>query len=363
MTVSVSASRAVVLMMLAAGAWGCGHDTPEEVESEAVVPVETSPARVGDITAAVRVTGLVTPAPGAELIVVAPEAARIAELPRAEGDRVAAGDLLVRFDIPNAGADVARQRGEIARAQAQIANARAAQTRARDLFERGIAARKEMEDADRDLADADALLAEATGALTAAESVAARATVRAPFAGVIARRAHNVGDVVEASAADPVLRLIDPRRVEVVAQVSAGDAPRVNLGAHARLVGADGATLSVVSRPLAVDAATGAAPVRLAFTGPPAGLAFGTPVQVEIQTGTHSGVVLVPAAAVVYEGEEAAVFVADGDKAARRVVTLGATSGSDVEIVSGVAAGDAVIVRGQAGLPDGAAISTGSAKP
>ena len=328
-----------------------------------MVPVEAEPARRGDITGVVHATGTVTPAPGAELIVVAPEPARIAELPHAEGDRVAAGDLLVRFDIPAAGAEVSRQRGEIARAEAQIANTRAAQTRAKDLFERGIAARKEMEDADRDLAEAEALLAEAQAALAAADSVAARAVVRAPFAGVVARRLHNPGDVVEAAATDPVLRLIDPRRMEVVANVSLGDVMRVALGAPARLRNGSDLALRVVSRPLAVDAGTAAAPVRLTFAGPPPGLAFGTPVQVEIEAETRTGVVLVPVGAVVREGEETAVFVAADDKAARHAVTLGMSDGTHVEVISGVTAGDLVITRGQAGLPDGAAIAVGAAKP
>jgi RND family efflux transporter MFP subunit len=342
---------------------GCAREAPEEVESETVVPVETAPALRGDITGVVYATGTVTPAPGAELIVVAPEPARIAELPHAEGELVAAGDLLVRFDIPASGAEVGRQRGEIARAEAQIANARAAQTRAKDMFERGIAARKEMEDADRDLAEAEAVLAEAQAALAAADSVAARAVVRAPFAGVVARRLHNPGDVVEAAATDPVLRLIDPRRMEVVANVSLGDVMRVALGAPARLRSGSALALRVVSRPLAVDAGTAAAPVRLTFTGPAPGLAFGTPVQVEIEAETRAGVVLVPVGAVVREGEETAVFIAAEEKAARHPVTLGISDGTHVEVTFGIAAGDLVITRGQAGLPDGAAIAVGAAKP
>jgi RND family efflux transporter MFP subunit len=350
-------------VVLATTLIGCSHEAPEEIESETVVPVEAAPARRGDITGVVRATGTVTPAPGAELVVVAPEPARIAELPHAEGDRVAVGDLLVRFDIPAAGAEVTRQRAEIARAEAQIANTRAAQTRAKDMFERGIAARKEMEDADRDLAEAEAALAQAQAALAAANSVAARAVVRAPFAGVVARRLHNPGDVVEAAATDSVLRLVDPRRMEVVAAVSLGDVPRVTIGARARLRNGSDLALRVVSRPTAVDAGTAAAPVRLTFTGPPPGLAFGTPVQVEIDAETHAGVVLVPVGAVVRDGEETAVFVAADDKAARRAVTLGMSDDASVEIVSGLSEGDLVITRGQAGLPDGATIAVRVAKP
>ena len=364
MTSAGSRTLAVALTLVAALApiAACSRDAPEEVESATVVPVEVEPAERGDIRAVVRATGLVTAAPGAELLVVAPEAARIAELPRAQGDRVAKGDLLVRFDIPANGAEVARQKADIARADAQIANARAAQVRAKDLFDRGIAARKELEDADRELADAEAALAQARAGLTAADTIAARATVRAPFAGVIVTRLHNPGDVVAAATADPVLRLVDPRRLEVVASIALGDVPRVAAGARAHMVMPVAGALTLLSPPTSVDAATGAAPVRLAFSGSTPALAVGTPVQVDIDAEARANVVLVPLAALVREGEDTAVLVAVGGKAERRAVTLGVSDGTRVEVVSGLAAGDRVIVRGQAGLPDGAAISVGAAK-
>jgi multidrug efflux pump subunit AcrA (membrane-fusion protein) len=53
-------------------------------------------AAVGAIEGHINVTGMVMPAPGAEWTIVAPEAARIAELPKAEGDRRRVGDVLVR---------------------------------------------------------------------------------------------------------------------------------------------------------------------------------------------------------------------------------------------------------------------------
>ena len=77
-------------MSAALGAGACTQSTPEEVESEAVVPVRTVAAEKGTIRGVVRATGLVTPAPGAELIVIAPEAARITEIHLGEGERVSA---------------------------------------------------------------------------------------------------------------------------------------------------------------------------------------------------------------------------------------------------------------------------------
>jgi multidrug efflux pump subunit AcrA (membrane-fusion protein) len=159
-----------------------------------------------------------------------------------------------------------------------------------------------------------------------------------------------------------VLRLVDPRRLEVAAAVSIGDVGRIMVGAAARLAGGSGAALKVVSRPAAVEQGTASVPVRLAFASPANPLPVGTPVQVEIAAEEHAGVVLVPSAAIVREGEETFVFVANGDKAERRPVMLGLTDEAHAEVTAGIKAGEPVIVDGQAGLPDDATIMVAKAK-
>jgi len=352
-------TRFTLLALLAATA-GCSTPIPDDVASEAVVPVTTAAAETGRITGSIHATGLVTPAPGAELIVIAPEPARIVEISKAEGDSVRRGDVLVRFEIPSSVAEASKQRAEIGRAEARLANAHASEARMRDLLARGVAARKELEAATREVADAQADLAGAQAAATAADTIAARSVVRASFDGVVARRSHNPGDLVEASAADPVLRVIDPRHLELAAQVAIGDAARVKVGASGRVVGLPSGTspsaLAVVSRPTAVQEGMATVQIRLAFKGA-ADYPVGTPLQVDIEAESHSNVVLVPASALVREGEATAVFVAAGEKAQRRDVTVGLSDGEHVEILSGVKAGEQVITSNQNGLPDAAAIT------
>ncbi len=356
-----------VVVAIVVSVMACSKQAAEQVETETVVPVKTAAAATGSIRGVLHATGVVNPAPDAELIVIAPESARITEIPKAEGDRVAKGDLLVRFEIPSLQAEVQRQAAEVQRAQAALANAKANQVRQRELFERGIAARKDVEDADRMVADAEAAVGQAEASRAAAITAEGRATVRAAFDGMVAKRFHNPGDLVEAAASDPVLRVIDPRRLEVVASVPLSESARVTIGAPGRLAGAPtgapGIALKVVSRPAQVEQGTASIPVRLGFIAAPVNLSTGTPVQVDIMAEQHNNVVLIPAPALVREGEETAVFVAMGDKAKRVAVQIGLNDGEHVEIVSGVKAGDMVIVDGQAGLPDGASIKidTGAA--
>jgi RND family efflux transporter MFP subunit len=355
--------RAIVALLLLAALVAlaaCRNKSAEEVDSETAVTVKTTAAALGTIRGVVHATAIVNPAPGAELVVIAPEAARIVAVPHAAGDRVRRGDVLVRFEIPSATAEVQRQQAEVTRAQATLDNARRAQARAGELFERGVAARKEVEDTNRGVADAEAALSEARASLAAAQAVAGRSIVRATFDGIVATRLHNPGDFVEATASDPVLRVLDPRRLEVVASIPLADTLRVEIGAPARLtanaVNAPEVALKIVSRPAAIEAGSATVPVRLAFVGP-ATFPAGTPVQVDIDAERHSNVVLVPAVAIVREGEETAVFVVSGAEAQRRPVRTGLSDSTHVEILSGVKAGEHVIVDGQAGLPDGAAIT------
>lgn len=354
------AQAAVVLALVAIVS--CTKQTAEEVVSETTVPVLAAPAVAGPIRGRVHTTGIVSPAPGGELVVVAPEVARIVEVSHAEGDGVRKGDVLVRFEIPSATAEVQKQAAEIGRAQASVANAAANRTRAHDLFDRGIAARKEVEDADRAVADAQAALAQAEAARTAANLVLARSVVRATFNGVVVKRYHNPGDVVEPVSTDPVLRVIDLRRLEVVASVPLADSARIVIGAAAHLVNVpDGdpeVLLKVLSRPAAVEAGSATIPVRLAFVVPTS-FPAGTSVRVDIDAELHQNAVLIPFPALVRDGEETAVFVVNGNKAQRRPVKIGLTDGQHLEIVSGVKPGEMVVVDGQAGLPDGATISIG----
>ena len=355
-----AAFAGAVLALLASAA--CSKQAAEEVVSETVVPVMSAPAVTGPIRGRVHATGLVSAAPGGELLVVAPEAARIVDMPHAEGERVKQGDVLVRFEIPSSAAEVQKQVAEVGRAEATLANADASRSRVHDLFDRGIAARKEVEDADRAVADAQAALAQAEAARGAANLVVARSVVRATFDGVVAKRYHNPGDVVEPVSTDLVLRVIDLRRLEVVASVPLADSSRITMGAAAHLanvpIGDPDVGLKVLSRPAAVEAGTATIPVRLAFNAP-ANFPVGTPVQVNIDAELQPSAVLIPAPALVREGAETAVFVVNGDKAQRRPVHIGMADGAHIEIVSGVKAGEMVIVDGQAGLPDGATISIG----
>jgi len=359
------ARTALCLGLLSAG---CGKAAqPEEsVESVAAVVVRVVKAGPARIEVRVRASGTTVAAPGAELAVTAPQAARVMEIPHGEGDRVARGDLLVRFEIPSLSAEVATRESALAQATARAANAQAARDRLAGLMERGGAARREVDDAERDLAEARATVAEGNAGLEAARQLLARQKVVAPFDGVVVRRWHNPGDLVDANSADPILRFADPARVEAEALVPASEVARVAAKQPAEVKGPGEMEwpATVIATPAAVDATTSSARVRLALRPssldprpssslPPIGL----PIEATITVMSRDAAVTVPAGALVRDGDGYALFVVSGKKAARRGVKTGVVSSETAEILSGVAAGDTVVTSGQDGLPDGATVS------
>jgi RND family efflux transporter MFP subunit len=355
-------SRRAVILVLGLFA-ACHKAADEEVATEEAVTVEVAAARTGSIRALITATGTIEPAPGADWTITAPGPARIAEMPKAEGDRVRPGDLLVRFDSPGLRSDAAARSAELAQARANLENARENHARLSALLAKGIAAKKDVEDARKQLLDDEAALRGAQTAAGSAQELSGRAVVRARFAGVVAKRMHNPGDTVDGAAGDPVLRIIDPSRLQVSVSVPVADLMRIVVGHPARLV-FPGTTHSVdgqvLSLPAAVDTTTGTATVRVSA---PPGLAAGTPVEVEIVAEEHASAVLVPAAAVVREDDKTAVFVVAADKKAhRRPVTVGIETEEDVEIESGVKAGETVVVKGHEELPDGATVAVESAE-
>jgi RND family efflux transporter MFP subunit len=335
----------------------CHKATSEQVEATAPVPVAVQAVRQGAIHPTFSAPGLVKPAAGAELVVTAPQSARIAAMPKGIGERVRRGDLLVRFEIPALESDAAARRSDLERARSRLTLARASFDRVQGLFERGIAARKEVEDARRELADAEAGVGEAQSALAAAGRLAGREVVRAPFDGVIAERTHNPGDLVEPGP-DPLLRLLDPSRFQVETALPVDQLTLIPVGSPARILGPNGAAwpARVVTQPAAVDPATTTANLVLGFAQPP-NLPAGTPVQVEIAGAEHRDAVIVPSAAIVQEGPESFVYTVDAQNHAHRVpVRAGIASGAEIEILSSLTPGTKVIVEGQNSLPDGATV-------
>jgi membrane fusion protein (multidrug efflux system) len=365
--------RSCVALVLAALTLlpGCRRAAQRESEGEPPVPVIAERVRLGTIRGKVGATGIVASLPGATYSVVAPQPARIADVTRNVGDAVKSGDVLVQFEFPSLRAQTVADAAAVKAAELRVQQARLTQTRLKALVTQGAASRAEMDDADRELTLAEGELATAKAAAAVSEAQSHNTIIRAPFDGTVTERLHNPGDSVRADESDPILRVIDPKQVQVIASVSVVDATRFTVGAIGRAI-ADVVTsrgdpasrpaiaspelLRVVSRPVPETGAK-AVEVTLAFETPTT-LPPGTQVAVEIDAEQRSNVPLVPATAVLKDDPaHPVVVVAAGDVAERREVAIGLVDAENIEILSGLKSGELIITQGHSTLRDGTPIT------
>lgn len=353
--------RAALILALAALVIfpACRRTPQQEAEAEPAIPVIVEPVRLGNIRATISATGLVSTLPGAIFSVVATEPARIAEITKNVGDPVKSGETLVRFEFPSLRSQTAVNEAAVKAADLRVKQAQLAHGRIKMLIGKGAASRSELDDADRELAAAEGELVIAKSALSAVEGQGRNTIMRAPFDGVVSERLHNPGDVVRADDSDPILRLIDPKQVQVIVTVPVADTARFVVGATARTI-AEGQKqpdlLRVASRPVPEPGAK-TVDITLAFDTPTE-LRPGTQVGVEIDADQRSNVPLVPAIAVLKDDPaQPIVVVAAGTTAQRRPVVIGLVDAENIEILSGLKPGELIITQGHSSLRDGTPIS------
>ena len=186
--------------------------------------------------------------------------------------------------------------------------------------------------------------------------------LEAPIPGIVSRRVVEVGATVAAGQTVYTIVALDPVRVRV--GVPEADVGHITEGATAtvRIPALDTSFAGRVSLiGVAADPATRSYAVEISVPNPARKLRAGMVAEATINTRESTSAMMVPAPAVVHDGGvngTTIVYVLDHDAArvhARRVTT-GAAHGDSLEITSGVATGEQIVVAGQQRLRDGARV-------
>jgi RND family efflux transporter MFP subunit len=337
---------------------GC-RKTPAEGElSGEVIAVTVQAVREGPIRDVVRAAGVVAPIPAGDFIVAAAEPAEVIDITKNEGDPVAAGDVLVRLEIASLSSEQATRQLDVADAVTKYEAAKAEEAKLNKMFGQGFVARNQWEAARTTLAAAESTLNQARDRLEALKTTDTRSVIRARFPGIVVKRWHVPGDMVAAGEGDPILRVVDPTKLQAVVQVPGDRADRIVTG-QTVTVQSDVSTepAVVATKAASASAGTPTVEVRLNFAVPTA-LPIDTVVQAEIAVEDVATALLIPAGAVQRPADGAPfVWVALGDRAQRREVRVGLTANGATQVLAGLAVGDEVITSGIAQLNDGIAIS------
>jgi RND family efflux transporter MFP subunit len=356
------AAAAPLLLVVA-----CTSGRTAETEAVRGLAVRTAIIEKRDLPEDIVLTG--TLKPRAQVQVVAEVAARLLRVVRDEGARVGAGEVLAVLDDTDYRLANDRARAALAMAEANHAHARAEKERADNLLKTGGITDRDHLAAQVALQVGEASLAQAKVELAISGQQLARTEVRAPFAGRVAKRFPDPGAMLAAGM--PLFTLLDDSVLEFQAQVASRDLAKVKLGAAVQLsIDAlpDARIEGRVARiePL-VDERSRSFRAVVEVPGRP-GLVGGLFGRASLRVGEVSGALVVPPAALVRDGSDPAVasaFVVRQGKAEKVTLALGVEAPDGVQVKSGLAAGDMIVLDPPTALAPGAPVDVqnGGRKP
>ena len=285
-----------------------------------------------------------------------PLAARITRLLAQEGERVAVNQALAELTSP----DLGRARAEYLSAEARVTLANAALDRKRGLAAEQIAPLREVQEAESALADARALLRSAHASLVAfgveppetdgPDAMSSSFVLRSPVAGSVIERAAVLGQLLDPAV--PAFRIGDLATLWLTVHAFERDAVRIENGVTARLrfpalPGRDfQGVVAMIGRHVERESRT--VPVRIDVRNSGGLLRPGMSATALLPAGAAGEPILsVPVAAVQRVRNEWCVFLpkADGSFEIRRI-GRGRDLAGEVEVLSGLRAGETVVVDG-----------------
>lgn len=314
----------------------------KKLEEKAPVPVQATRAEVGRIASYLSATSNLVPEN--EVQILAEWEGRVALLEVEEGDRVGVRSLLAELD---------RRDGEISFGKAQIK----AKTQ-RVAFERAERL-KQQELISNEAFDQITLESEIAGhELEEAQWRLEKTEIRAPFAGHVTQRLVQLGQHVRPGDELFTVADFDP----LVARIYLPESDVLTLEegreVELRLQAAEAITFSGKIRQISpvVDTATGTVKVTIEARDVPAVVRPGAFVRIDIVQHAIPEAILIPREAVVRELQNAYVFVAADGVASKRQISLGLEERGLFQVVDGLEGDELLVVAGQGGLKDGAAI-------
>jgi len=363
-TLTACRRNCVSLVLLALGAAflpacsrtpGGAEDAQTTNPAEVVAEVTLTRVERASISSTLSVSGTVAALPNREVRVGSLVAGPIAQMMVAEGDHVRAGQVLAKIDDRPYLDQIRQAEATVAQARANLENTRLNSARNEDLFKRGIAARKDLEDARTQVSVSEAAVRQAEATLALARLQVSRTEVRSPLDGMIVKRLMSAGEQVEGTAAQPLFEVANLAEVELFGNVPALYLDRIRLGQRLRISteafpGREFEGRVVAIAP-SVDASTNVGLVRIRIANQDGLLRLGMFLTVQLPLEIHPNALVVPTPAVYRDADgQTRVFRVEGAQAEAVPVQLGLEAQGRTELLSGVKAGETVILSGGYGL-------------
>ena len=363
----------VALVVALAGgsllAWRASAANKPEKKPEAEKQFEFAPSDLvrlqpHELGRSIAVSGSINPVVSAT--VKSKLAAEVARIHAQEGQRVSAGQLLVTMDGADLKARLDGQLAAVAEAQARLDLALKTEKSNRQLLSQNFISQNAFDTAQSgvDVAQASLKAAQAQGLI--AQRALSDTQVRAPFAGIVAKRLVNAGEKVSPDA--PLMQLVDLSHMELQAQVPVAEVPFLKVGQEIQLT-VDGFEGRIFKGQIgrinpAAEAGTRAISIFVALSNADGALKGGMFAKGSVAVNGSAPVNALPVAAIQEEAGLNFVYVIKDGKLDRRPVVLGTHGVNDtlVQVVEGPPSGTEVVAVKTEGLKHGAVASVKSAQ-
>ena len=310
-----------------------------------IAPFEVTTLALAPLQDTLKVTGSL--APVRQVHLSSEVTGRILEVSARAGDRVAQGDVLVRFDTETLESQLAQARSNAEATRVQLEQARSVLERTRNLVDRGLSATTNLEQAQSSLDQLTASLAAQETLVANAELARDRATVRAPFDGFVSERSVDPGAFV--GSGTPLLSVVDLTSLEVEATAPITASPQLKPGQQVAVTVegfGERRFPGSVDRlgPVAIEGSR-MLPVYVALTNDSGELRGGMFASGRIVLAEKPEGLGLPAAALRQDSAGDYVLVLEGGLATRRAVSLARSwdGGAVLEVDTGLAPGDVVV--------------------
>lgn len=272
--------------------------------------------------------------------------ARIEEVNVTAGQKVRAGEILVKLQDQDLRARLGQVDSNLVAAQARQVQAQSEYQRANSLLSQSAISQSEYQSREADLRSANAEVERARQSIEEARIQLSFATITAPFDGIIVDKQVKAGDT--AVPGQVLFRVYDPTQMQLVAQVreSLALSLQPGQGINASLDALNFETQATISEVVPqADSATHSFEVKVKGALPE-GIYSGMFGRLKLPLGTEEAI-LVPKSAITQIGQLAMVNVVDDGYVRRRNVQLGREYAEQVQILAGLRAGEAIVAGKQ----------------
>ena len=290
-----------------------------------------------------------------EIVITIDFSERVQKVLVNEGERIKAGQLLIELDRKKQELRLARYRTSLKEAKANLANAQTNLNRQEALFAGRNIAQSKLEGAQLARKTARARYEEALAAVQLGERELADRKITSPAAGQVVKRSVEPGETVNPGASLMVIQVIDA--VRVVTYVTEKDINHLSLGSEAVVTtpAVPGRTYSARIESLGskADSDTGSFSVKLAIPNTEGLLRPGMTARVILQGLQYQDAILIPDNALVDRNRRRVAYKVVDGKATQVEPVVALTTMDLVLVMSGLQAGDQLIVEGVENIVEG----------